>query len=133
MVSQQTIEHSKLTVYGRILRHENGIVYIYVADNMSIDLPQATQIVNDIVAFDDSGKVRLLIKQGTNNDLSFAAQKYLGTANIAAYVALVVQSRLQAEVAQFFVSLLSLLKASYTMKIFSQLTVAEKWLLSQNE
>ena len=68
--------------YGRMFRHENGIIYLYVDNGLAIeDMPEA----------------RLLIVQGNNNNMTFSAQKYLGTVKGMTHLALVVQSRLQAE------------------------------------
>lgn len=120
----------KKTGYGRILRRENGIVYIYVDDDVSIDMPEAIQILEDIRALDSSGMAQLLIVQGSNNDMSFAAQKHLGKANVVNYLALVVQSRLQAEVAQFFIKLLKSFRSTYELRVFHLLSDAELWLLN---
>lgn len=131
-MSQQFHKNGKETSYGRVFRHENGIVYIYVDNNASINLPEAVQIIEDICAFDDSGQARLLVVQGSNNDMSFAAQSYLGKANAVGFFALVVQSRLQAEVAQFFINLIQIFRATYEMRIFYQLSQAEAWLTQLN-
>ena len=84
--------------YGRMFRHENGIIYLYVDNGLSIeDMPEAQQLVQDVQSLDNSGKARLLIVQGNNNNMTFSAQKYLGTVKGVTHLALVVQSRLQAE------------------------------------
>ena len=83
--------------YGRMFRHENGIIYLYVDNELSIDIPEAQQLVQDVQSLDNSGKARFLIVQGSNNDMTFSAQKYLGTVKGVTHLALVVQSRLQAE------------------------------------
>ncbi|MCA9917851.1 MAG: hypothetical protein KC445_07870 [Anaerolineales bacterium] len=121
------------TSYGRIYQHDNGIIYIHVNDNVSLDLPDAIQIVADIRAFDSSGKARLLVVQGANNDMSFAAQTHLSKAKVLECFALVVQSRLQAEVAQFFVNLMKMFRSSFEMRIFYQLIPAETWLTQFHE
>ena len=116
--------------YGRMFRHENGIIYLYVDNELSIDIPEAQQLVQDVQSLDNSGKARFLIVQGSNNDMTFSAQKYLGTVEGVTHLALVVQSRLQAEVARFFMSMMSLLHSPYELRVFHQLEQAENWLLS---
>ena len=125
------VANPKIAPYGRIFHHDNGIIYIHVIDNASIDLPEAIQIIEDIRALDNSGKARLLVVQGSGNDMSFAAQTHLGKANAVSHFALVVQSRLQAEAANFFVRLIKMFRATYEMRIFHALIQAERWLLTQ--
>lgn len=115
--------------YGRVFRHDNGIVYIYLIDDISIDLQKAQALVAEVRALDSSGQARLLVRQGNNNDLSFEAQRFLGTVKGLTHLALVVHSRLQADVAQIFVNLLNLLNSSYRMQVFHSVTAAEAWLL----
>ena len=83
--------------YGRMFRHENKIIYLYVDNGLSIEMPEAQQLVQDVQSLDNSSKARLLIVQGNNNNMTFSAQKYLGTVKGMTHLALVVQSRLQAE------------------------------------
>ncbi|MFZ1401220.1 MAG: hypothetical protein WAS33_30230 [Candidatus Promineifilaceae bacterium] len=129
-MSRKIPESSQVTMYGRIFRHENSIVYIYMRDNISLTIQEAQTLVEDVRALDNSGQVLLLIVQGINNDLSFEAQRFLGTTNGVIRLALVVHTRLQAEVGQFFVRFLGLLKSPYEMHIFSREEVAEAWLLA---
>ena len=128
-MSQQS-NQIKQTPYGRIFRHTNGIIYIYWRDNKSFTIHDARQIVADSRALDDSGRARLLVVQGINNDLSFEAQRYLGTVEGLTHLALVVQNKLQADVAQFFLALLKLFHSPYELRVFYRLKEAEAWLLS---
>lgn len=129
-MSQPSTHNVINAVYGRMFRHENGIIYLYMDNGVSVDIPEAQQLVQDVQSLDNSGKARLLIVHASNNDMSFSAQKYLGTVNGVTHLALVVHSRLQAEVAQFFISLMHLLRSPYEMRIFYQLADAELWLSS---
>ena len=124
------ITNTKETKYGRIRRHDNGLVYFYFHDGISVCLEDARQIVELIRSLDDSGQARLLIVQGNSNDLTFEAQRYLGTINVLTHLALVTRGCLQAEVAQFFMGLLRILRSPYEMQTFYQVEAAEDWLLS---
>ena len=63
--------------YGRMTRRENGIIYFYMKDDLSVDLPVAQQAVADVCTLDDSGQARLLIVLSHNNDIQFEAQRFL--------------------------------------------------------
>lgn len=127
-MSQQIFANGKEAQYGRVFRHENGLIFIYLKDDTSINLQQAQKLVEDVRTLDDSGQARLLVVQGNNNDLSFEAQRFLGTVKGLTHLALVVHSRFQADVAKIFVSLLNLLNSSYEMKVFHLEADAEVWL-----
>lgn len=131
-VSQNSLKNELLTKYGRVFQHENGLVHIYLNDDLSLDLPTAQQLVEDVRALDSSGQARLLVIQGINNVLSFDSQRYLGTVEGVCCLALVVQSRVQADIAQFFVRLLGMLRSSYEMRVFDKASLAEKWLLDKS-
>ena len=118
------------TGYGRIFLHPNGIVYIYMADDVSMGIEDARQLVLDVRKLDSSGKARLLIVEGLRNDLDFEAQRYLATVRGVTHLALVVHSKLQADVGQFFLSLLQIFHSPYEMRIFHLLQQAESWLLA---
>ncbi|MCA9902036.1 MAG: STAS/SEC14 domain-containing protein [Ardenticatenaceae bacterium] len=131
-MSQQFHKNGKDTSYGRVFRHENGLVCIYLADGVSLNLQKAQTLVEDVRAIDNSGKARLLVVQGVDNDLSFEAQRFLGTTKGLTHLALVVHSRFQTEVAQIFVKLINLLNSSYEMRVFHREKEAETWLLSKS-
>ncbi len=131
-MSQEPVTEVIHAGYGRIFRHPNGIIYVYMADDLSVNVEDAKQLVSDVRQLDSSGQARLLIIQGTRNDLTFEAQYYLGKVHGATHLALVVRSKLQAEVAQFFVSLLQIFRSPYEMRVFHLLQQAEEWLLSAN-
>lgn len=129
MVNQSI--NTKQTTYGRIFRHPNGIVYVYMDDDVSVGIDDAKQLVIDVRALDNSGKARLLIVEGARNDMSFEAQYFLGTVRGVTHLALVVHSKLQAEVGQFFLSMLQVFHSPYEMRVFHLLQQGEAWLLSQ--
>jgi len=59
IVSQLSTHIAINAAYGRMFRHENGIIYLYVDNGLAIeDMPEA----------------RLLIVQGNNNNMTFSAQ-----------------------------------------------------------
>lgn len=130
MVSQQVNSSRAIeTVTSRFIFHENGILYLYIHDDLSIDEPQARQMVETAQSIDPSGQIRLLIVMGVNNDLTFGAQRLFASATGFTRVAFLTQNRLQAEVGQFLVIMLRTLKISYEFKLFYDLKQAETWLL----
>jgi len=116
------------TEYGRFLRRENGILYLYLNDDLTIDITVAQQMVSAARSLDDSGQIRLLIVYGTNSDLTFAAQRYFATVTGFTHLAFVTHSRLQVEVGQFLTTLLRVLKSSYEFRVFYDVAAAEAWL-----
>ncbi|MCA9943691.1 MAG: STAS/SEC14 domain-containing protein [Ardenticatenaceae bacterium] len=125
-LTRQMIE----TKYGRIFQGENGLVYFYMRDNMSVSGADAKQMVRDVCSLDESGKVRLVIVPGANKDLSFEAQRYFSIAPGFSRMALVIENRVQAEIGQFLVAMMRLLHSPYELKLFHELHKAEAWLLS---
>ena len=115
--------------YGRLFQHENGIIYLYIKDDLSIDMDIAQQMVVDIRSLDNSGDAHLIIVQGHNNDASFEAQRFFSVTKGVTKLAMVSQSRIQAEVVKFFTPMLRLFRAPYELKAFYSLEQAERWLL----
>lgn len=80
-VSQQTTDKATVeTANSRFVFHENSILYLYVHDNLTIDVPEAQQMVQNAQKIDRSGTIHLLIICGMNNDISFAAQRVFASA-----------------------------------------------------
>ncbi len=129
-MSQDPTTHIVPTGYGRIFRHPNNLIYIYMADDVSLTIEAARQLVLDVRRLDNSGQARLLIIEGVRNDLNFEAQRYLATVRGVTHLGLVVRSRLQADVAQFFIALLRVFRSPYEMRVFHLLHQAEAWLLA---
>ena len=127
------IEHIKTETiyasYGRLFQHENGIIYLYIKDDLSIDMDIARQMVVDIRSLDNSGDAHMIIVQGRNNDANFEAQRFFSVTRGVTKLAMVSQSRVQTEVVKFFMSMLKLFRAPYELKPFSSLEQAERWLL----
>lgn len=132
-MNEQTTAQAINAIYGRLSLQENGIIYWYLPDGVSVDISEAQQLVQDVRTLDNSGSARLLIVQGTNNDFSFSAQKYLGTVDGVSHLALVVNNRFQAKIAQLFMSMMRWLRSPYEMRFFYQLSNAETWLKYVNE
>lgn len=129
-MSRQTTNRTVVdTPICRFILHENGILYIYIHDNLSIDDSEARQMVRDALVIDPSGQIRLLISIGENNDLSFAAQRTFASAAGFTRIAFITRNRLQAEVGQFLVTMMRTLKSNYEFKLFYDLSKAEAWLL----
>lgn len=129
-MTNQSIEKELKTEYGRLVLHQNGIVYFHMHDNLSIDVEDARQMVESVRSLDSSGQARLLFIYGNNSDLSFAAQRYFATTkDLVSRMAFVVQNRLQAEMAQFLVTFLRALRSTYEFRIFHEVNSAQAWLL----
>lgn len=119
------------TEYGRFMRHENGILYLHMYDDLTVDVPAAQQMVSAARVLDDSGQIRLIIVYGKNSDLTFNAQRYFSTVTGFSHLAFVTRSRLQVEVGQFLTTLLRVLKSAYEFRVFYDIASAEAWLLQQ--
>lgn len=131
-MSQHPAPDMMHTGYGRIFRHPNNIIYIYMADDISLSIEDARQLVLDARKLDNSGQARLLIVEGARDDLNFEAQRYLATVRSVTFLALVVGSKVQADVAQFFLSMLRVFRSPYEMRVFHLLHQAEAWLLAMD-
>lgn len=130
VVSQETKNNVEIeTQNGRFMLHENGIIYFYIHDNLSIDEFIAQQMVQDARAIDLSGQIRLIIINGSNNDISFAAQRVFASATGFKRIVFMTRNRLQAEVGQFLVTMMRALKSDYEFKLFHDIGQAEAWLL----
>lgn len=119
------------TENGRFIRHQNGLLYFYMHDNLPIDIAVARQMVSDARSLDDSGKARLMVIYGTNSDLTFGAQRYFATVTGFTHLAFVTRSRIQVEVGQLLSTVLQVLKSSYEFRVFHDVALAETWLLQQ--
>ncbi len=129
-VSQQTTNKTTVeTANSRFVFHENGILYLYVHDNLSIDASTAQEMVQNAQQIDPSGTIRLLIVCGMNNDISFGAQRVFASAAGFSRVVFMTRNRLQAEVGQFLVTMMRTLKSNYEFKLFYEIEQAEAWLL----
>ncbi len=130
MVSQETKKNEEIeTQNGRFILHENGIIYFYIQDNLSIDEFIAQQMVQDARTIAPSGQIRLIIINGSNNDISFAAQRAFASATGFKRIVFMTRNRLQAEVGQFLVTMMRALKSDYEFKLFYDIAQAEAWLL----
>lgn len=128
MVSQTKNKIIK-SKYGRIVQHGNGLIYFFIQDDLSIDSDSAKEMVEIVTGLDNSGQVRLVIVQGVNVELTFGAQRYFGSTKGFSHLALVIESRLQAEVGQFLITMMRALHSPYEIKLFHDLEQAEAWLL----
>jgi hypothetical protein len=129
-VSQQTTNKTTVeTANSRFVFHENGILYLYVRDDLSIDVPVAQEMVQNAQKIDPSGHTRLLIVCGLNNDISFGAQRIFASATGFSRVVFMTRNRLQTEVGQFLVTMMRTLKSNYEFKLFYEIKQAETWLL----
>lgn len=127
MAQQKSIKLK--TFYGQFLQKENNVIYLYLVDDVAFDLENAQKMVTDVRSLNKSGYGRLLIVQAQNNTLTFEAQKYLSEVEGITHLALVVQNKIQARVAQFFLSLKKIFDSTYEMKVFFEEDRAEAWLL----
>ncbi|MCC6602387.1 MAG: hypothetical protein IT327_04210 [Anaerolineae bacterium] len=129
-MSQQTTNKTTVeTANSRFVFHENGILYLYVRDDLSIDVPVAQEMVQNAQEIGPSGHTRLLIVCGLNNDISFGAQRTFASATGFSRVVFMTRNRLQAEVGQFLVTMMRTLKSNYEFNLFYEIKQAETWLL----
>lgn len=123
----QTVEMS----YGRITKQADGILYLFLLDNLCIDVADAQAMVADVRSLAQSDQIRLLIVNGLNSDVTFNAQRYFAGATGYTHLAYVVRNRMQAEVGQLLISMLHMFRSTYEFKVFYKVEAAEKWLQQQ--
>ena len=123
----QTVEMS----YGRITKQADNLLYLFLHDQLSIDVAEAQAMVTDVRDLAQSDQIRLLVSYGVNSDLTFGAQRYFANVTGFTHVAFVVHNRMQAEVGQFLVSMLRVFKSNYEFKLFYDVEAAENWLRKQ--
>ena len=127
-MSSQSAPSPHEMAYGRIEKQPDGLIHLYLHDNLNINLALAQQMVADVRAIAQSEQIRLLLVYGKNSDISFRAQRYFATVTGFTHLAFVVSNRVQAEIGQFLVSLLQTLRSTYEFKLFYEVETALIWL-----
>ena len=117
--------------YGRITKQADNLLYLFLHDQLSIDVAEAQAMVTDVRDLTQSDQIRLLVSYGVNSDLTFGAQRYFANVTGFTHLAFVVHNRMQAEVGQFLVSMLRVFKSNYEFKLFYDVEAAENWLRKQ--
>jgi hypothetical protein len=125
----QTIEGP----HGRFTRQENGLIYFYKSDNVTIDKAAALEYLTSIRALDDSGTARLIVVQGHQVEYTFDAQYTLLTNTLLSGLAFVTKTNPQFLTAELLKELARAFKARYPVSIFESIEEAEAWLLAQGE
>ncbi len=116
--------------HGRFVRQENGLIYSYKTDNVTIDKATALENLKSIRALDDSGMARLIVIQGRHVEYTFNAQHILLTNTLLSGLAFVIQTKTQLLTAGLLKDMAKTFKAKYPVAIFNHIEDAEDWLLA---
>lgn len=119
--------------HGRFTRQENGLIYFYKLDDLTIDKAAALEYLTIIRALDDSGTARLIVIQGHQVEYTFDAQYTLLTNTLLGGLAFVVETDRQHLTAELLKELARIFKARYPVAIFDRIQEAEVWLLAQGK
>ena len=119
------------TAYGRIEKHPDDIVCLYLTDNMQVDKPLAELMVTQVRSLMQSDQIRLMIVYGVDCDIAFSAQRYFASVTGFTHVAFVVHTNAQAQVGQFLVSIFRSFKSMYEFRLFYETKTALAWLRQQ--
>lgn len=109
---------------------ENGILYVHYQDDITIDEASAAAIIQVVEAICPHGDLKLLIIHGSDNALTFAAQKKLATVPRAGRVALLVNGRFTQDVFNVLSQVAKVFRMRAEFRAFEATESAEHWLLS---
>lgn len=118
--------------FGRFTRQENGLIYFYKVDGISIDKPTAIRFLEIVRTLDDSGCAKIIVIQGNQVDYTFDAQQLLLTNHILGGIAYVTHTRAQLLSAEVLQNLSKTLRSSFQVSVFHQIEEAEDWLLTHS-
>ncbi|MBK8903093.1 MAG: hypothetical protein IPM53_18025 [Anaerolineaceae bacterium] len=115
--------------FGRLIRQENGLIYFYKADGITIDKPMAIKFIEIVSELDDSGSARVLVIQGDRVEYTFDAQQILLTNKVLGRIAYVATTTVQQLTTELLQDLAKTFKARFPVGIFGHIEEAEEWLL----
>ena len=116
--------------HGPFARQENGLIYFYKNDGVTIDKATALEYLKSVRALDDSGKARLIVIQGHHVEYTFDAQHVLLTNALISGLAFVIQTNTQLLTAGLLKDMAKTFQAKYPVAIFNHIEEAEEWLLA---
>lgn len=114
--------------YGRLTRHENGIIYYYKIDDLITDETVAQAVLDGIEQLDDSGSARVIVIQGQPTSYTYEAQALLFAAKSFIKAALVCGNPIQLTVGQLLQSLAKAHKSAFEVGVFITVEEAEVWI-----
>lgn len=115
--------------FGNFIRGENGLIYFYKIDDLSIDKQTAVKFVEIINELDSAGAPKVIVIQGQRVDYSFEAQQILLASGVFAKVAYLIETSAQYVTAEVLQDIAKTFHSSTEVRIFSHIEEAEAWLL----
>jgi ERCC4-type nuclease len=115
--------------FGKFTRGENGLIYFYKIDDLSIDKQTAEKFVEIINQLDIAVAPKVIVIQGQRVEYSFEAQRILLASGIFAKVAYVIETSSQQITAELLQDIAKTFRSSTQVRTFSQIEEAEAWLL----
>ena len=118
-----------ISPYGTIVRQENGLIYYYKSDDISIDSSVANELLKLLYTLDNSYAAKVIVVQGHRIEYSFEAQRLLLTSELFAKIAYVIETSTQFMTAELLQDLAKTFQSQAEIKLFQQVEEAEAWLL----
>ncbi len=117
--------------YGKIVKHENGINYVYFHDELTIDVGTVKDLSEIVYSSNGDGLNKVLIVQGKGNDMTFESQKMFSELPKIEKIAYLSNSHLCEMAARHMMEMAHLFGATYQVNSFTSMADAEAWLLTQ--
>ncbi len=115
--------------FGDFVLGENGLIYFYKIDDLSIDKQTAEKFVEIISQLDSGGAPKIIVIQGRRVEYSFEAQRILLTSGIFSKIAYVIETSTQYVMAELLRDIAKTFRSITEVRIFSHIEEAEAWLL----
>lgn len=115
--------------YGQVLYKDNGLVYYYKTDDLSMDQQAAKELLKTLRTIDDSGAIKIIVVQGQRVEYSFEAQRILLTSKLLAKIAYVIQTSTQYMTAELLQDIARTFRSHIEIELFQRVEEAEAWLL----
>lgn len=115
--------------FGECKLGENGLIYLYKADYLSIDKPMAEEILETLNQFGDDVEPNVIVIQGRHGDYNFDAMITLLNHKKNCRVAYVSETSAQYKAAEILRDLTTTLNSDLQVRLFQRLADAENWLL----
>lgn len=114
---------------GSFTRKENGLIYFYKTNDLSIDKETAEHFLELFSQLDDSGQGKLIVIQGQRVEYSFDAQRTLLTNKYLSHVAYVLENSKQYVSGEVLQDMAKTFQSHIKVGLFQSVQEAEAWLL----
>lgn len=126
MNEPQTIVKS----FGRFVRRENGLIYFYKADGITLNGHTAIQLLKTVRELDNTGQARIIIIMGSCAGCSSEAQNLFLANRVLGGLAYVTQATDWSPLSEHSLQLTHSLVFKHPMGAFNHVRDAEAWFLN---